>query len=326
MRSALDRLGEQTGTGTHQAPGPRVVGQWHIRGDKLDLDFPVVMGILNLTPDSFSDGGELDSLEGALHRARGFLKEGARVLDVGGESTRPGAAAVPVDQELDRILPFIRHATEVGLGPVSVDTRNAEVAREALRGGARIVNDVSALRHDPDMARVVAEEGAGLVLSHMRGTPATMRERAEYGDVVAEVSQELGESVALALDAGIPKERIVLDPGLGFAKTGTQTLLLLRDLASLASLGYPVLVGPSRKSFLGEITHLPSSERLPGTLAACVVAFSRGAKLFRVHDVAPTVQALKVTQAILEAGLLPEEKGLGQPQSSPDSKHRTSRS
>jgi dihydropteroate synthase len=281
------------------------------------------MGVLNLTPDSFSDGGELGSLERALQRARVLVGEGARLLDVGGESTRPGARAVPVEEEMDRILPFIRAATEEGLGPISVDTRNAKVAREALRSGARIVNDVSGLMHDPEMARVVAEEGAGVVLSHMRGTPATMRDLAEYGDVVAEVKDELGASLSLALGAGIPRERIVVDPGFGFAKTRDQTLTLLRDLASLGSLGYPILVGPSRKSFLGEVTGLPPSERLPGTLAACVVAFSRGAKIFRVHDVAPTVQALRVAEAILNG-----VEGTASPriEGSEDPLDRTSRS
>ena len=212
MISAVDRQGEKTGTGTHQAPGPRIACEWQLRGFRLDLTTPAVMGILNLTPDSFSDGGELGSLERALQRARILMEEGARVLDVGGESTRPGALAVPAEEEMERILPFIRAAEEAGLGPISVDTRNAEVAREALRSGARIVNDVSGLKHDPDMARVVAEEGAGVVLSHMRGTPSTMKGLTDYGDVVAEVMDELGASLTLALGAGVPRERIVVGP------------------------------------------------------------------------------------------------------------------
>jgi len=260
------------------------------------------MGILNLTPDSFSDGGVLASVETALIRGRTALEEGARVLDVGGESTRPGSEPVPVDEELRRILPFIREASEAGLGPLSVDTRNAAVAREALKSGAQIVNDVSGLKHDPDMARVVAEEGAGLILSHMRGTPATMKGLAQYDDVVSEVTQELGDSLSLALGAGIPKERIVVDPGIGFAKTGTQSLDLLRNLASLQALDCPILVGPSRKSYIGDVTGLPPSGRLPGTLAACVLAYQWGARVFRVHDVAPIVQALSVTQAITGRG------------------------
>jgi len=206
---------------------------------------------------------------------------------------------VSVEEELDRVLPFILEGTKADLGPISIDTRRAEVAREALRSGALIVNDVSGLGHDPEMAKVVAEAGAGLVLSHMRGTPATMRGLAEYADVVAEVTRELGASLALALDSGISKARIVVDPGIGFAKTGEQSLTLLRNLASLHALDCPILVGPSRKSFIGEVTGLPSAERLPGTLAACVLAYQSGARIFRVHDVAPIVQALRVTQAIL---------------------------
>ena len=298
MNTEVRQPGADRGTGTPAAPGPPVFPEWHFSQGKLDLSTPVVMGILNLTPDSFSDGGVLASVEEALIRGRTALEEGARILDVGGESTRPGSEPIPLDEELRRVLPFIREASEAGIGPLSIDTRNAAVAREALRSGAQIVNDVSGLKHDPEMARVVAQEGAGLVLSHMRGTPANMKELAQYDDVVSEVTQELGVSLSLALDAGIPKERIVVDPGIGFAKTGTQSLELLRNLASLQALDCPILVGPSRKSFIGEVTGLPPLDRLPGTLAACVLAYHWGARVFRVHDVAPIVQALGVTQAI----------------------------
>ncbi|MCJ7629371.1 MAG: dihydropteroate synthase [Longimicrobiales bacterium] len=298
MRPTGGHPGLDAGIGTQEAPGPRVFSEWSIAGGALDLTTPAVMGILNLTPDSFSDGGLFSSLEESLHRARRLLEEGARILDVGGESTRPGAEPVSEEEEIRRVLPFIKKASAAGLGPLSIDTRHAAVAREALRAGAQIVNDVSGLRHDPGMAGVVAGEGAGLVLSHMRGTPATMRELAEYGDVASEVARELETSLSLALDAGVSKERIVVDPGIGFAKTAGQSLALLRDLASLRVLGYPIQVGPSRKSFIGEVTGLPPEERLPGTLAACVLAYLRGASVFRVHDVAPVVQALSVTQAI----------------------------
>lgn len=301
MIPGVGRHGVETGTGEPGAPGPRVRSEWrHSRG-KLDLSFPVVMGIMNLTPDSFSDGGQLSSLEEAVTRGRFLLDEGAGILDVGGESTRPGSDPVSVEEELRRILPFVRKAVEEGLGPLSVDTRNAAVAQEALKSGAQVVNDVSGLMHDPEMAGVVAEEGAGLVLSHMRGTPATMKGKAIYEDVVSEVTLELGTSLSLALEAGIPKERIVVDPGIGFAKTGGQSFAILRDLASLQALECPILVGVSRKSFIGEVTGLPAPERLPGTLAACVLAYIGGARLFRVHDVAPILQALRVTQAILSA-------------------------
>jgi len=301
MSSASGRACLDTGTGTPEAPGPRVSSHWHLPNGELDLATPAVMGIMNLTPDSFSDGGQLHSVDAALNKAHRLMEEGARVLDVGGESTRPGAEPVPEEEEIGRVLPFIKRASEAGLGPLSIDTRRAAVARAALRSGAQIVNDVSGLRHDPGMAEVVAEEGAGLVLSHMRGTPATMRGLAEYGDVAAEVTDELETSLSVALRAGILKERIVVDPGIGFAKTGGQSLALLKNLASLQPLGCPILVGPSRKSFIGEVTGRPPVERLSGTVAACVVAFSRGATVFRVHDVASIVQALNVTQAILMA-------------------------
>lgn len=289
------------GTEAPKASGPRPFSVWGLRDRELDVSGPVVMGILNLTPDSFSDGGELSSVALALGRARRMVEEGAGILDVGGESTRPGAAPVSVEAELERVLPLIEEAAGALSVPVSVDTRNAAVARAALRAGARIVNDVSGLRHDPEMAGVVAEEGAALVVSHMRGTPATMKERARYHDVVGEVVAELREGVEAALEAGVAPERIVVDPGIGFAKTGPQSLALLRGLDHLLALGRPVLVGPSRKSFIGEITGQPVGERSAGTLAACVLAYARGARIFRVHEVGPAIQALAVTRAILEA-------------------------
>ena len=267
----------------------------------MKLDTPRVMGVLNLTPDSFSDGGELPTLESALARARILVAEGAEILDVGGESTRPGAPPVSPDKEMLRVVPVIEALSSFLPVPISVDTRHAQVALEALRAGARIVNDVSGLQHDPRMASVVAGEGGSLVLSHMRGTPATMGELAVYQDVVKEVREELGRSLDVALDAGIPLDRIVVDPGIGFAKTGPQSMKVLGGLRSLASLGRPILVGPSRKSFIGALTGAPPGERVPGTLAACIVAFLEGARIFRVHDVAPLVQALTVTRAIIEA-------------------------
>jgi len=266
----------------------------------MDLFSPRIMGILNLTPDSFSDGGRLPTLEVALARARTMVDEGADLLDIGGESTRPGAQAVPPQEEMRRILPVIEAASDSLPVPISVDTRNGSVAREALRAGAQIVNDVSGLIHDKAMAHVVAEEGGSLVLSHMRGSPATMSGLAVYQDVVAEVRAELGGSLEVARRAGIQEDRIVTDPGLGFAKTGAQSLALLRELGSLMTLGLPILVGPSRKSFIGEVTGALPGDRIPGTLAVCVFAFLQGARIFRVHDVAPLVQALSMTRAMVE--------------------------
>lgn len=265
------------------------------------LDDPVVMGIVNLTPDSFSDGGLLRDVEEALDRARAMVAAGARMLDVGGESTRPGAREVPEREELARVLPFLeRSVGEVGV-PLSVDTRKAAVARAALEAGAAVVNDVSALAHDPRMASVVAETGAGAVLMHMRGDPATMEALTDYGDVRAEVAAELEAAVARAGAAGVDRRALVLDPGIGFAKTATQSLELLSDLGPLRALGFPILVGPSRKSFLGAVLGVPPLERAAGTAAACVVAYLGGARIFRVHDVEPVAQALAVAHAIATA-------------------------
>jgi len=271
---------------------------WCLAGETLSLSQPRVMGILNVTPDSFSDGGELPSAADVLRRAERMIEEGAALLDVGGESTRPGAPSVDTDEEIGRVVPAVEALSREFAVPISVDTRKADVARKALAAGASIVNDVSALSFDPHMGSAVAEAGAGVVLMHMRGTPADMRERAVYADVTAEVRAELAEAVDRALEAGIRPEAIALDPGFGFAKDATQSLRLLGELSKLATLGFPMLVGPSRKSFLGEVLALPPKERAVGTAAACVLAYLGGARIFRVHDVAPVVQALAVAAAL----------------------------
>jgi len=273
---------------------------WILPGGALSLERPRIMGIVNLTPDSFSDGGELSSVEDALLRAESMVAAGAELLDVGGESTRPGAPEVPADVEMRRILPFLRAASERLPVPISVDTRKAEVARAAVEAGASIVNDVSGLAHDPSMAPAVAELGVGVVIMHMRGTPRTMGRRAEYGDVVEEVSAELLARVRTARDAGIGRGRIVVDPGIGFAKTPEQSLVLIREIHRITGLGYPVLVGPSRKSFLGAILGSPPRDRLEGTLAACARAYAGGARVLRVHDVEPVARFLRVLRAIDE--------------------------
>jgi dihydropteroate synthase len=267
----------------------------------LSLERPLVMGILNLTPDSFSDGGELSSVEAAVERGLAMVEQGADLLDLGGESTRPGAPAVEPHLQLRRVLPVLEALVLHTSVPISIDTRSAAVARQALASGASIVNDVSALG-DPEMAEVVRDAGAGLVLMHMRGTPQTMQLLAEYDDVVTEVRGELAGALDRALAEGIDAERIVLDPGIGFAKTAEQNLALLGGIDRLATLGRPLLVGPSRKSFIGRILGgAPPRERVAGTVAACVVALLRGARLFRVHDVAPVRQALDVAGAIHQA-------------------------
>jgi len=257
------------------------------------------MGIVNVTPDSFSDGGRFRDAGPALARARELAASGADLLDVGGESTRPGAAEVAAAEEMERLLPVIRAIrSEVDL-PLSVDTRKAEVARAALAEGAAVVNDVSALG-DPGMAAEVAAGGAGLVLMHMRGTPATMQSLARYDDVAAEVAAELRAPVERARAAGIADERIVLDPGIGFAKTAEQNVELIARMEGVGRLGFPLLLGVSRKAFIGRLLgDLPAEERDAGTAGACVAGLARGARIFRVHDVRTARHALDVAWSIL---------------------------
>ena len=272
---------------------------WRTARRTIQLERPCVMGILNVTPDSFSDGGRLATVDDALRAAEALRDAGADVLDVGGESTRPGAGAVDAAEERRRVVPVIRRlVAEVGL-PVSVDTRRASIAAEALAAGAEIVNDVSALQFDPAMAGVVGAAGAGVVLMHMRGTPETMDAAATYADVAPEVAAELAVRRDAALAAGIAREAIVLDPGIGFAKTVEQSFSLVNRLASFVALGQPVLVGPSRKRFLGAATGRPVHERDAATAALCVAARLRGAKIFRVHDVRLVREALAVADAVL---------------------------
>jgi dihydropteroate synthase len=275
------------------------VAVWRTARRTIQLEHPCVMGILNVTPDSFSDGGRLATVDDALRAAEALRDAGADVLDVGGESTRPGAGAVDEAEERRRVVPVIRRlVAEVGL-PVSVDTRRASVAAEALAAGAEIVNDVSALQFDPAMAGVASAAGAGVVLMHMRGTPETMDAAATYANVAREVAAELAVRRDAALAAGIAREAIVLDPGIGFAKTVEQSFSLVNRLASLVALGQPVLVGPSRKRFLGAATGRPVHERDAATAALCVAARLRGASVFRVHDVRLVREALAVADAVL---------------------------
>jgi dihydropteroate synthase len=277
----------------HAEP-PRV---WAIRGAELNLGQPIIIGIVNVTPDSFSDGGHLATVDAAVEHGQRLMANGARLLDVGGESTRPGAAAVSVREEIDRVVPVIRELVRRELAPVSVDTRKAEVARAALEAGAAVVNDVSGLAFDRDLAGVVAGAGAGLIVMHMRGTPDTMDDLSNYRHVAPEVAAELEEAAARAAAAGVARERIVVDPGLGFAKTATQNFRLLDELATIVALGYPVAVGPSRKRFLGAVTGRPVEDRDRATAVACALAWERGARLFRVHDVATTREALSIASA-----------------------------
>ncbi len=262
---------------------------------------PFVMGVVNVTPDSFSDGGKFLGADAAVERALQLAREGADLVDVGGESTRPGAPPVPADEELRRVVPVIERLRDLAFPlPVSIDTSKGAVARAALAAGAALVNDVTALS-DPDLAAAVASSGAPVVLMHTRGTPADMSSRAVYVDVVREVAAELEAALARAEAAGIPRDQTILDPGIGFAKTAEQSVELLARIGELRALGRPILVGPSRKSFIGRITGAAVGERLPGTLAAVTACVLAGVELLRVHDVAPAVQAARVAAALRDA-------------------------
>lgn len=264
----------------------------------LPLARPLVMGILNVTPDSFSDGGRHFSPEAAIAAGRQMLAEGADILDIGGESTRPGSAAVPPEEETARIQPVIRALAAEG-AVISVDTRNALTMAATLDAGARIINDVSALRHDPAALALVAARNCPVILMHMRGTPDTMNDLAVYEDITTEITAELLTARDAALAAGVKPENICLDPGLGFAKRGAQNVKLLRATTQLASLGHPLLVALSRKRFLGELSgEAEAARRDPESLAAGLFAVTQGAHILRVHDVAGTVRALRVWQAL----------------------------
>jgi dihydropteroate synthase len=258
---------------------------------------PTIMGVVNVTPDSFSDGGLFLEADAAVEHGLGLADEGAAILDVGGESTRPGAQPVPEQEELRRVVPVVERLAAAGKR-VSIDTTKLEVARAALEAGATIVNDVSAFRFAPELAGLVAEAGAGCCLMHMLGEPRTMQAEPRYDDVVGEVRAFLEERLAFATAAGIAEERVWLDPGIGFGKTVEHNLELLRRLDEIVAVGRPVVIGTSRKSFLGKLAGgKPEGERLPGTIATNVMALERGASVFRVHDVAQVADALTVAAA-----------------------------
>jgi dihydropteroate synthase len=260
------------------------------------------MGVLNVTPDSFSDGGDYLRPDAAIAAGLAMAAAGADIIDVGGESTRPSSQPTSPDAEQARIVPVVRALAAAGLR-ISVDTRHAATMAAALDAGASIVNDVYALGYDPEAVPLVAARGCPVVLMHMRGTPAEMYAQARYADIAAEVARELGQRVDAAVRAGVARENIVIDPGIGFAKTAEQSVELLRRLPELAALDCPILLGVSRKSFLGAITGEDDPRRrLPGSLAAGLFALARGAAILRVHDVTETIQAIKVWQAL---GMLP---------------------
>ena len=304
---AVARLAERAGlvelawaldaaTAADVAPAPTVLGSRTFRwGERTHL-----MGVVNVTPDSFSDGGHHLQQDAAVRHALALTEAGADLVDIGGESTRPGSGEVPLQVELDRVLPVIEAVHAATDIPISIDTRKAEVARQALRAGAVLVNDVSGLGHDPSLAAAVAEAGAALALMHIQGTPETMQVDPRYDDVVAEVIEKLAGSIDRGVAAGVARERIWVDPGIGFGKTVGHNLFLLRHLAELRVLGAPVLVGTSRKRFIGALAGgRRPEERLPGTLASlAALAVLHGADVVRVHDVREAKDALALADAI----------------------------
>jgi dihydropteroate synthase len=271
--------------------------------DGLRVDFASrthIMGILNVTPDSFSDGGRFREREEAVEHGLEMARDGADMIDVGGESTRPGAEDLKTEEELSRVVPVIRDLSKKTKIPISVDTRKATVAEEAIKAGASFINDISGLRHDPAMAHVAAKYGVGLIVMHMKGTPKDMQANAVYDNLIEEVTMALKESIDIAKKASVDEKRIVIDPGIGFGKTVQHNLEILRRLDEFKTLGRPICVGTSRKSFIGKVLGIDSpSERLAGTLATLAIAIIKGASLLRVHDVKEARQAAIITDSIL---------------------------
>ena len=269
------------------------------RGKSLTLGLHThIMGILNVTPDSFSDGGCYLDVERAVAHAERMVAEGATLIDIGGESSRPGASPVSISEELARILPVIRAIVDTVDVLLSVDTYKAEVARHALEAGAHLINDITALHGDTAMAAVVSEMEAGLILMHMKGTPRTMQQAPEYDDVVSEICDSLQKSIETAESQGITADRIIIDPGIGFGKTMQHNLEILKRLTEFRGLNKPLLIGTSRKSFIGNILDLPVTERVEGTIATVCWAIAHGAEIVRVHDVKANIRAARMTDTL----------------------------
>ena len=272
--------------------------EFHLKGQRLGLDRPLLMGIVNVTPDSFFDGDRFCDPQRAVAHALRLVEEGADLLDIGAESTRPGALPVDEQEERRRLVPVVAAVAKAVSVPISVDTSKAEVAKAAIDAGAIMVNDVTALRGDSAMVGVVAQAGVALVLMHMQGTPDIMQHAPRYDDVVGEVAQFLAERVRYAIDQGVARDRIVVDPGIGFGKTLGHNLDLLANLHVFAELGYPLLVGPSRKGFIGQLTDQSVEARGWGTAGVVALAVEQGANILRVHDVGPMKDVAKVAVAI----------------------------
>ncbi len=268
--------------------------RWHFPRPTL------IMGIINLTPDSFSGDGLSGRSDELIPKVRNFIEQGADIIDLGAVSTRPGAEAISEADELERLLPALKSISENFDIPISVDTTNARVAREALEAGCHFINDISGLRFDSEVANVAAFYSAGLILMHSRGTPATMQTMIHYEDLIEDILSELESSVRKAEDAGVDRESIAIDPGLGFAKNAEQNFEILAHLKEFGRFGRPVLVGPSRKSFIGSVTNKAAEDRVFGTAAACALAVSSGAHIVRVHDVSAAKDAVRVSEEILK--------------------------
>jgi dihydropteroate synthase len=259
------------------------------------------MGILNLTPDSFYDGGKYRREKEVLKRVEEMIKEGADIIDVGGESTRPGAKRISTEEEIKRVIPYIQKITSLFDIPLSIDTYKAEVARKAIEAGAQMVNDISGLRFDPEMARVVSLHKVPLVIMHIKGTPEDMQDHPHYDSLMDEIISYLREGLKMATRAGVDREKIIVDPGIGFGKTVEHNLFILKRLSQLKVLGSPILIGVSRKSFIGKVLNLPLEERLAGSLAATCVAVLGGARIVRTHDVKETREVVDLAEAILQS-------------------------
>jgi dihydropteroate synthase len=270
-----------------------------IRRHRFDLSKrPLVMGVLNVTPDSFSDGGKYLDIKSACKRAMQIEKEGADILDIGGESTRPGSLLVSIDDELNRIMPVIERLKDKLKIPISVDTNKYEVARCALKQGACIINDISGLHGDKRLASLCAKHSAGIIIMHMRGKPRTMQKRPFYNNLLKDIADYLKEGIAAALSAGIRRESVVIDPGIGFGKTLRHNLSIIKNIDYFRQSGYPLLIGASRKSFLGRVTGLDTGQRLAPTIAVNAIAVYCGADIIRVHDVRESIAALKMADCI----------------------------
>ena len=259
-----------------------------------------LMGILNITPDSFSDGGLFFKKNLAIKHLYRLVKDGADIIDIGGESTRPSAKPVSLRDELVRVIPIIKQCAKRIAVPISIDTQKAEVAKRALENGASMVNDISGLKGDKNMAQIIARYKVPVVIMHMKGAPQNMQRNPHYKNLFGEIIASLKNSIAIAHNAGIQNNKIIIDPGIGFGKTLRHNLLILKNLAKFKSLGYPLLIGPSRKSFIGKVLGLEVKDRLIGTLASLVVAIQNGASILRVHDVKEALLATKITEAILK--------------------------